>query len=248
MIKKKMKLIIIRHGDPDYEHDTITGQGHKEAELLSRKMIKNPADYYYVSPLGRARDTAAYTMNKLGREVVVLDWLCEFGAPIHRPDRPEQLSVTWDWLPGDWTKDEKFFSDKEWYENEIMRCGNVKEKYDAICEKFDELLAKHGYVRDGRLYRTEEGNNDTVVLFCHFGLECVLLSHLLNISPMLLWHGFCAAPTSVTTLATEERRKGIVYFRMLSFGDTSHLYAGDTEPTFAARFVEKHGNEGDRVD
>ena len=81
-------------------------------------------------------------------------------------------------------------------------------------------------------------NRDTVALFCHFGLECVLLSHLLNVSPMILWQGFCAAPSSVTTLYTEEREEGIAYFRTAAFGDTSHLYAAGEEPAFSARFCE----------
>ena len=76
----------------------------------------------------------------------------------------------------------------------------------------------------------------------------MLLSHLLNISPMLLWHGTMAAPTSVTTVVTEERREGTAYFRMTAFGDTSHLYANDEPPAFAARFIEKWGNEGERID
>ncbi len=76
------------------------------------------------------------------------------------------------------------------------------------------------------------------MFFCHFGLECVLLGHLLNVSPMVLWHGTCAAPTSVTTLNTEERREGVAYFRMAAFGDISHLYAAGEEPAFAARFCE----------
>ncbi|MNC67264.1 hypothetical protein D3C81_2161210 [compost metagenome] len=75
-----------------------------------------------------------------------------------------------------------------------------------------------------------------------------MLGHLLGISPMVLWHGFCAAPTSVTTLITEERRKGIAYFRMGSFGDISHLYAGGEEPAFAARFCETYDNMDERHD
>ena len=110
------------------------------------------------------------------------------------------------------------------------------------------LLASHGYVRDGLTYRAEHANNDTIVFFCHFGLECVLLSHLLHISPMVLWHGTCAAPSSVTTLVTEERRPGIAYFRMSSFGDISHLYVKDEPPAFAARFCECYDNEDERHD
>ena len=79
---------------------------------------------------------------------------------------------------------------------------------------------------------------DTIALFCHFGVECVMLGHLLGISPVVLWHGFCAAPTSVTVLTSEERREGIAYFRMNAFGDTGHLYAESEPVAFAARFCE----------
>ena len=113
---------------------------------------------------------------------------------------------------------------------------------------FDQLLAAHGYVREGKRYRAERSNRDTLVFFCHFALGSVLLSHLLNVSPMILWHNTCAAPTSVTTVVTEERRQGIANFRMLSFGDTSHLYAKGEEPAFAARFCETYDSPGERRD
>ena len=123
-----------------------------------------------------------------------------------------------------------------------------KEEYDWVCNELDKVLAKHGYEREGRLYKAVAPNEDTIVFFCHFGLESVLLSHLLNISPMQIWHGFCAAPTSVTTLVTEERAKGIAYFRMGCFGDTSHLWAAGVEPSFSARFCETYDNKDQRHD
>ena len=129
-----------------------------------------------------------------------------------------------------------------------MRKGHVKELYDQVAAGLDEILARHGYVREGNYYRTDQGNTDTVALFCHFGVECVMLSHLLHISPMPLWHGSCALPSSVTTLVTEERRKGIASFRMLSFGDLSHLYVHGEVPAFAARFCEVYENENERHD
>ena len=89
---------------------------------------------------------------------------------------------------------------------------------------------------------------DTIAFVCHFGVECVLLSHLLNVSPMVLWHGMCALPSSVTTLISEERRDGAAYFRMSAFGDLSHLYAHDETPAFAARFCECFANADERHD
>jgi len=65
---------------------------------------------------------------------------------------------------------------------------------------------------------------------------------------MILWHGFCAAPSSVTTIYSEERRKGIASWRVSSFGDISHLYAASEEPSFAARFCECFENENERHD
>lgn len=110
------------------------------------------------------------------------------------------------------------------------------------------FLAVHGYERNGRCYEVRKASNDTIAMFCHFGVECVLLSHLINVSPMVLWHGMCALPSSVTTVVTEERRKGIASFRITGFGDISHLYAGGEPPSFAARFCECYDNIDQRHD
>lgn len=243
-----MRLLIVRHGDPDYERDSLTEKGWREAEYLSQKLKKIQVKEFYVSPLGRARDTASKTLEKLGRQGVECEWLQEFTPRIFRPDKPQKRSVCWDWLPQDWMDQENYFHYDTWYQSSIMQEGGVKEEYDRVIKAFDELLAAHGYVREGKYYRAEQANRDTLVFFCHFALGSVLLSHLLNASPMILWHHTCAAPTSVTTVVTEERRQGIANFRMLSFGDTSHLYAQGEEPAFAARFCETYDSPGERRD
>ena len=243
-----MKLLIVRHGDPDYAKDSLTEKGWREARYLSERLIKQEIDEFYVSPLGRAKDTASFTLDRLGQTAEVKDWLQEFPARIEEPSRPGEQKIAWDWLPADWTTEERFYQADHWFEVENMQKGNVKALYNQVAHGLDEILARHGYVREGNYYRTEQGNTDTVALFCHFGVECVMLSHLLHISPMPLWHGACALPSSVTTLVTEERRKGIASFRMLSFGDLSHLYVHGEVPAFAARFCEVYENEDQRHD
>ena len=243
-----MKLLIVRHGDPDYAKDSLTEKGWREARYLSKRLIKIGIDDFYVSPLGRARATASFTLDRLGQTAEVKDWLQEFPARIQEPSRPGEQKIAWDWLPEDWTKEERFYQADHWFEVENMQKGHVKELYDQVAAGLDEILARHGYAREGNYYRTDRGNTDTVALFCHFGVECVMLSHLLHISPMPLWHGSCALPSSVTTLVTEERRKGIASFRMLSFGDLSHLYVHGEVPAFAARFCEVYENENQRHD
>ena len=113
----------------------------------------------------------------------------------------------------------------------------------SIAKQSCLLFAKHGYAKNGKTFDVLNGNHDTLCFFCHFGIECVLLSYLINVSPMILWHGFVASTSSVTIVNTEERQKGIASFRISHFGDTSHLDASGLEPSFSARFCECYSDD-----
>ena len=96
-----MKLLLIRHGDPNYDIDSLTEKGWKEAALLAERMAKLKIRTFYVSPLGRAKDTASLTLQKMGRDAIELPWLREFHAPI--PDFHTGVPrIPWDQLPQDW--------------------------------------------------------------------------------------------------------------------------------------------------
>ena len=47
-----MKLMIIRHGDPDYSIDSLTTTGWEEAELLAERLCKLNIKAFYCSPMG----------------------------------------------------------------------------------------------------------------------------------------------------------------------------------------------------
>ncbi len=242
-----MKLWIVRHGEPDGRIDRLTEKGKREAELTALRMEKNSPDYIYVSPLTRARDTAAPTLKALGREEVVKDWLREFSWPVVRDDGT-QGRQPWDNKPAQWTAHPENFTEDAWTTTSLALSGDLASKYREVTEAFDELLAQHGYVREGRIYRAVRPNTDTIALFCHFGLTCVLLSHLLNLPVMPLWHGLVAPPASVTTIATEEREEGIAYFRMSTLGDVSHLTEKGEPASFHARFCEVYSDFTQRHD
>ncbi len=229
---------MIRHGDPDYAIDSLTEKGWREAEYLAEKLEKEQIDAFYVSPLGRAKDTAGCTLKRVGKTGKTLGWLREFHAPIF-DKQTKKLHGPWDLLPAFYTKIDDFYDVNKWADTDFMRSGlHVKSEYNRVCKGLDKVLKSHGYARKGKYYQAISPNRDTIAFFCHFGVECVMLSHLLHISPVPLWQGFCAAPTSVTTLYTEEREEGIAVFRCASFGDISHLYANNEPPAFAARFCE----------
>lgn len=237
-----MKLFIIRHADPDYTVDSLTPAGWREAALLADRLERAEITQIYCSPLGRAKDTASLTLQRKGMEATELSWLREFKPRMMDPDIGRER-VCWDWLPRRWTMEPSYFDRDRWCHTPEMEAANVPEEYVRVCEGLDELLAEHGYVREGEVYRAVRPNWDTLALFCHLGVECVMLAHLIGASPMVLWHGLCPLTSSVTTVITEERREGVASFRINSMGDTAHLYAAGVEPSFSARFCETYDSE-----
>ena len=240
-----MKLLIIRHGDPDYAADSVTEKGAREVEMLAERLSRLDIHTFYVSPLGRAQRTAAPTLQRLHKDAVTLPWLREFQAPVQDPET-DRLRNPWDFKPAYWMQDPRFYDASLWTQTPVMQTGDVASEAQRVYQGLDDVLARHGYCRKGLYYEATASNTDTIAFVCHFGVECVMLSHLMNISPMPLWHHFCALPSSVTTLVTEEREKGIAVFRCLSFGDLSHLYAHGEEPSFAARFCEVYDDFSQR--
>ncbi|MFR6496883.1 MAG: histidine phosphatase family protein [Ruminococcus sp.] len=235
-----MKLLFIRHGDPDYEKDSLTEKGWHEAELLGQRMANTPVTAFYVSPLGRAKDTASKTLQKVGRDATELRG-CRISRT-HSDFHTGEPRIAWDQLQTDRRRSTR----QDTLAETLPTQGHVIDEAKRVWNGLDDPT-QHGY---------EQENNFTVQFsqtkrrwrFSATCVTCVMLSHLLGISPMILWHGFCAAPTSVTSLITEERREGVALFRMNAFGDTAHLYANQEEPAFAARFCEMYANQEQRHD
>lgn len=232
-----MKLMFVRHAEPWYAIDSLTEKGHREAELLSRRLSKLPVTAFYTSPLGRAKETARYTLEKAGREAEVLPWLAEFRGKYFDPELGHHR-IPWDIKPALWLPREQLRDDENWINDPLMATGDVSAIWQETKAGIDELLGRYGFIRDGRIWRCQDNKPDTLVLFCHFGITAACLGYLLGISPVVLWHCFCAQPSSVTTLITEERVKGECVWRCMQLGDIGHLYAGDEPYSTAALFPE----------
>ncbi|MGB4658254.1 MAG: histidine phosphatase family protein, partial [Mobilitalea sp.] len=97
-----MKLIFVRHGDPDYKNDYLTDKGFREAGLLADRLTKLNIRDFYSSPLGRAKATAKVTLDRLDREAVVYDWLQEFPGTVI-DEVTKEPRIPWDFYPSDWT-------------------------------------------------------------------------------------------------------------------------------------------------
>lgn len=239
-----MNLIFIRHGDPDYSIDSLTEKGWREAELLSARTTKWDVKDFYCSPLGRAKDTASLTLNKLNRTATIHEWLKEFYVDVKDPETGYNR-IPWDFMPDYWTRVPEFYHKDTWLQAPVMQTGEVAASFQKVTTGIDAVLASHGYERTGNYYKVVNGNHDTLVFFCHLGVQFVILSHLLGIPAPLLWQGAFVAPTSVTVLTTEERVKGDAYFRLRTLGDCAHLYVGNEPYSRSGFFREQCFDEID---
>ncbi len=188
------------------------------------------------------------------RDMYDLAWLCGLGQLWNTLDKPliRRLAVLKIWIDANgigaggssWGPAHvgTSFDPERWLQAPAYRDSGVEPVYRAVTDGLDALLAKHGYERGDHLYRAVRPNTENLLLFCHFGVECVLLSRLFDCSPVTLWHHTVALPSSVTVVTTEEREKGTAIFRMSRFADLSHLDAAGEAPSFFARFCEQHGD------
>ncbi|MCR5656859.1 MAG: histidine phosphatase family protein [Butyrivibrio sp.] len=258
-----MRLLFIRHGDPDYEHDTLTEKGKVEAALLAKRIKDFNIDDVYVSPLGRAQATARYSLDVLQKEAKTMDWLKEFPAefdpnvypdarkafpeyPINKETGKYNKHGIWDIYPSYYGQHRELFDRDGFRESDIAKAGDTCEVYDYVTGEFDKLLAEYGYERDGDIYHVTKANDKVIAFFCHFGISSVLLSHLWNVSPFVPLQYLAMLPTSVTEIVTEERQEGIATFRTLRIGDLTHLTMGGEEPSFSARYCEMFTNTDER--
>ena len=154
-----MRLIFIRHGDPNYLTDNLTKKGKREAALLAERVSKwKNITQVYVSPLGRAKATAKPFLSKLNLKAITYDWLQEFYYKTKYPENvPEEVlpkelagkeTMCWDLMPEYYTSDPLFFDKDKWTDSDFMKAGNIKEKYKMVCDGIDGILAEYGYTRN----------------------------------------------------------------------------------------------------
>ena len=148
-----MHLYLIRHADPDYAHDTLTPQGFKEARALARRMAAVGLTHLYSSPLPRALLTAQAVTHLAPVPIVQEDWLVE----------PAYLTVAqdgdsykmWDIFGENVRSREAPPTQETWNRVSPFDAPEVSEMWRGFRQHADELLACHGYMREG--YRSGFG-------------------------------------------------------------------------------------------
>ena len=177
-----MRLIIVRHGEPDYARDCLTPTGRLQAQAAAERLRDEGVAAVFSSPMGRALETARYTADALGLSLQTLDFMHElrwggadgeslpFGG--HPWDCADEMARTgWDLTRTDWTSHPLF-------------ARNLVTA-DAACvgAETDTWLRTLGYAREGVSYRCmrEDDRQYTVALFCHGGSSTAALARIFSL-------------------------------------------------------------------
>ncbi|MBN1936137.1 MAG: histidine phosphatase family protein [Anaerolineae bacterium] len=209
-----MELLLIRHGDPDYAQDSLTERGFEEARQLSQALAQVQIDDLYVSPLGRARATCAFTAQAKGLLPVTLDWLRERG--IKRGE-----VYLWEAPGAMFLQAATLGTQNDWFEPDGAMPEGA-EQFAHVRAGLNDLLQSYGYVREGHAYRVEGGSDRRIALFCHKGVILTLLADVLHWALPMVFVSLHIHPTGVTRLEMVEQ-DGFAHLKALAINDLSHL-------------------------
>ena len=177
-----MRLILVRHAEPNYELDCLTELGHKQAKIAAQRLINEGIEEIYSSPMGRARQTAQAFSDASGiKKIEILDFMHEIRYG------PENDLYNQEWSP--WAASDKMISKgqelctENWREIPVFIGNTATIDVDNVMKNADSLLEKWGYKREGLYYRNIRSNDDqhTIALFSHGGSSTALLSRIFNI-------------------------------------------------------------------
>jgi 2,3-bisphosphoglycerate-dependent phosphoglycerate mutase len=222
-----MEIVLIRHGQPEWVKDgkavidpPLTERGHRQAQATAEALADEHFDEVLVSPLLRARQTAAPLLRLLQRPEVIAPWLEEMRDPdwhgepaeivdkAYTSSRARLAEHQWDGLPG----------------GESMR-----NFVDRICAGTASFLSERGATRTPQDLPIFALAHDPrrIALVAHAGTNSVAICHLLGIAPTPWdWDRFRINHASITRIEPFHLGDGAA-FSIRKLSDVEHLDSPD---------------------
>ena len=200
-----MRIILVRHGDPDYVKNCLTELGKKQAAICAERLMGEGIEEIYSSSMGRAVETAQAFSERSGiTPIHTLDFMQEirfgYGEALYESGNP--------WEEVDRMGEEgEEINDPSWHDWPFFRENAATPNVDMIAEETDKWLAGLGYERDGLYYRCkrEDGKEHTVVLFAHGGSGTAMMARILNLPFPYLCAIVRMEHTAITVLKMDSR-------------------------------------------
>jgi len=221
-----VEIVLIRHGQPEWTRDgltvvdpPLTELGHAQADAMAHQIWTETFDEILVSPLERARQTAAPLYAKTRRDEQIDPWLEEIrspgwhGTPAERADqayremRERPVDERWHGLDGG---------------------ESIRDFTERIHEGVSGFLAQRGVGRIDHALPiwsiAEPGRR--IVLVAHAGTNSVTIAHLLGLSATPWeWDRFVLGHSSVSRLEAVPVHGGFT-FSLTSLSNVEHLAVG----------------------
>ena len=218
-----MEIVLIRHGQPEWVKDglnvvdpPLTGLGHEQADRMAAGLAKEDFDEVLVSPLTRARQTAAPLYERLGVDERIEPWLEEIRDPgwhgtpaekaeqAYREMRERPVTDRWHGLEGG--ESIRDFTDR-------VHAGALSFLRNRGIVRIDHELPLWS-MPDERL---------RIALVAHAGTNSVTIAHLLGLEPTPWeWDRFVLGHTSVSRLEALPVHGGCT-FSLTSLSNLEHL-------------------------
>ena len=216
-----MRLILVRHGHPNYELDCLTPLGHRQAEAAADRLQREKIDVFYASSCGRAWETAEHAASRYGLSVTKLPFMREVTWGYNgQPNDP--AGHPWD-LVDRMILEGKPLGDSQWQEIPPFRGNSICDNVNLIAEEFDKWLETLGYTREGEYYRAGENTAKTVALFSHGGSSNAVLAHIFNLPFPYVIQVFRADFTSITVLNFPDTPGELVMPVLELVNDCAHI-------------------------
>lgn len=227
-----MKIIFVRHGHPNYKDDCLTELGHRHAEAAAERLKDEKIDAFYSSTCGRAVETAEHIANRFGAQVEQLEFMREISW---RPVDPEEEFAhngnPW-LITADMVAQGKSLTDPNWKEQYPFCRSKILQSFDKVEAGFDAWLEQFGYYREDEYYRVKGGSDKTVLLASHAGSSTVVMSHLLNLHPLVMFRGMGPNYTGITVVEISGEDGNLTFPSVDLFNDARHIEGLETKVVF----------------
>ncbi|MCU1502433.1 MAG: hypothetical protein JWM12_1787 [Ilumatobacteraceae bacterium] len=220
-----MEIVLVRHGQPEWIRDglnvvdpPLTELGTAQAEQTGAVLAAESFDDLIVSPLQRARLTAAPLLRHHGREEVIEPWLHE----IREPDwhgTPSELAAK------AYAEERSRPAEERW--RGVEGGEPSREFVERVRAGATQFLAARGMYRSEQILPVWhiDRPETRLAVVAHAGVNGVLLSLLLGLDPVPWeWDRFVTGHASITRLESMELGDGHT-FSLIRLSDLEHLGA-----------------------
>ncbi|MBR4360714.1 MAG: histidine phosphatase family protein [Clostridia bacterium] len=175
-----MRIIFVRHGEPDYARDCLTEAGHSQGRAAAERLRSEGITHIFSSPMGRAMETAEYTADALGLPIQVLDFMHEIRWGSADGTRLFADGHPWD-TANELIRRGVDLADPGWMAHPVFQGNLLLTEVPRVGDATDAWLEEMGYVRQGAAYRCVREQRATAALFCHGGSSTAALARMLHL-------------------------------------------------------------------